>query len=463
MDSPMLTLIGRVNSIRVAGPKLIFFDLLQDGYCVQGLCNFRVLSEAGVTSSGFKRFHQILRRGDIISITGIPHKTVRGELSVVLRELPSLLSPCLRRLPTDLHDRETRIRNRHVDFLLNPQTVDVLRLKAEIVQFLRQYLLQCGHIEVQTPILAEGAGGAVARSFVTSATEFPDRKIRLRIAPELWLKRMVIGGFERVFEIGPSFRNEGLDLTHNPEFTTCEYYRTYTDIEELMRMTEDMLARLAKHANKLISSSLVSLKAPKIDFCHPFKRVDFIPGIEAAINRRLPNLLLPEAESMVAEIFQDLSLPLPATPTLPHLLDRLSTTYLEPQCQQPTFIVHQPECLSPLAKSFDHPVVNQRVSARAELFVNTQEVANMYEEENSPFEQRQKFIEQLSYRTESDEAGIDENYLEALEWGLPPTGGFGCGVERLCMLLSGVSRIGDVLSFGTLRNVVSLRRGHTTL
>jgi len=144
-----------------------------------------------------------------LGITGIPHKTDRGELSLVLRELPSLLSPCLRRLPTDLHDRETRIRNRHVDFLLNPQTVDVLRLKAEIVQFLRQYLLDSSHTEVQTPILAEGAGGAVARSFETSATEFPDRNIKLRIAPELWLKRMVIGGFERVFEIGPSFRNEG--------------------------------------------------------------------------------------------------------------------------------------------------------------------------------------------------------------------------------------------------------------
>jgi lysyl-tRNA synthetase class 2 len=144
---------------------------------------------------------------------GIPHKTDRGELSVILCELPSLLSPCLRRLPTDLQDKETRIRNRHVDFLLNPRTAEVLRLKAEIIQFLRDYLLRGGHVEVQTPILAEGAGGAVARSFKTSATEFPDRNIRLRIAPELWLKRMVIGGFERVFEIGPSFRNEGAHIS----------------------------------------------------------------------------------------------------------------------------------------------------------------------------------------------------------------------------------------------------------
>lgn len=223
-----------------------------------------------------------------------------------------------------------------------------------------------------------------------------------------------------------------------------------------------MLARLAKHINERVSS-LVSLNQPEINLGLPFKRIDFIPGVEAAINRRLPNLSLPGAGSKIAEILQDLSLPLPATPTLPHLLDRLSSTYLEPQCEQPTFIFNQPECLSPLAKAFEHPVVNQRVSARAELFIKSQEVANMYEEENSPLEQRRKFIEQSRYRTESDEAGIDENYLEAMEWGLPPTGGFGCGVERLCMLLSGTSRIGDVLSFGTLRNVVSLSRRHTTL
>ena len=230
-----------------------------------------------------------------------------------------------------------------------------------------------------------------------------------------------------------------------------------------MKITEDMLAGLSQHVNELVSSSLASLKAPEINLSRPYQRIDFIPGIEAAINRQLPDLLLPHAESELAKILLELSIPLPATPTLPHLLDRLSSTYLEPQCQQPTFIVNQPECLSPLAKSFDHPVVNQRVSARAELFINSQEVANMYEEENSPFEQRRKFVEQLRYRTESVESGIDENYLEALEWGLPPTGGFGCGIERLCMLLSGISRIGDVLSFGTLRNVVALRRGHTTL
>ena len=390
-----------------------------------------------------------------------------------------MLSPCLRRLPTELQDRETRIKNRHVDFLVNSRTGDVLRLRAEVIQYIRQYLLAHDYVEVQTPILAEGAGGAVARPFQTAATEFPERDISLRIAPELWLKRMVIGGFDRVFEIGPSFRNEGrriltvlgkftwllicsgLDPNHNPEFTTCEFYRAYFSLEDLIGMTENMLAALANHVNDLVSTSFPSLKAASTSFHPPFKRIDFIDGIEAAIHQQLPNFLLAGADVEIAKIFHDRSIALPSSPTLPHMLDRLATIYLEPQCEGPTFIVHHPECLSPLSKSFLHPKNHQRVAARAELFVNSQETANMYEEENSPFEQRRKFLEQNSCRTGESSSTIDEGYLEALEWGLPPTGGFGCGIDRLCMLMSGAERIGDVLSFGSLRNVVTLRRALT--
>jgi lysyl-tRNA synthetase class 2 len=224
-----------------------------------------------------------------------------------------------------------------------------------------------------------------------------------------------------------------------------------------------MLTGMAKHSKELISSSLSSLAGHTVQFNAPFKRIDFILGIEAAMNEQLPNLTSPDAESRLAELIRAHSLSLPTVTTLPQMLDLLSTTYLEPQCDEPTFIINQPECLSPLAKSFDHPRTKQRVSARAELFVQGQEIANMYEEENSPFEQRRKFVTQLQYQPDSEGAVIDENYLEALEWGLPPTGGFGCGVDRLCMIFAGVNRIADVLTFGTLRNVVSLKRGQTTL
>ena len=389
--------------------------------------------------------------------------------------MPQLLSPCIQPLPENLSDKETRMRNRHVDFLLNPQLADIVRLRSEITKFFRQWLSDGGHTEVQTPILADAAGGAVARPFHTSATEFQDRQMALRIAPELWLKRLIMGGFERVFEIGPSFRNEGkdhccksfgtiltrfpgIDLSHNPEFTTCEFYRSYADIEELIDTTERMFLGLSRVVNSLVHTDCRALIPPKINFSPPLPRLDFIPAIEAAIGKQLPILTSPDAQGQLLLLFNEYDIPLPSLPTLPRLLDKLSAKYLEPQCFAPTWIINHPECLSPLSKSFTHPDNQQHVSARAELFVRNTELVNCYEEENSPIEQRRKFEEQLQYHEGDPEAGIDENYLQALEWGLPPTGGWGCGIDRLCMLFSGTNRIADVLSFGTLRNVVALGR-----
>lgn len=222
-------------------------------------------------------------------------------------------------------------------------------------------------------------------------------------------------------------------------------------------MTEDMLGGLADHVKNTVSILQHSSATEPISIKLPFKRIDFIPGIEAAIGEPLPDLLSSNVETRIRQILIDHSIVLPLSPSLPRMLDSLSVAFLEPQCKNPTFITNHPECLSPLSKSFTHPIIGQRVAARAELFINSQEIANMYEEENSPFEQRRKFVGQSSYRSGLGGLAIDESYLEALEWGLPPTGGWGCGIERLCMLMSGATRIGDVLSFGTLRNVVALR------
>lgn len=341
-----------------------------------------------------------------------------------------------------------------------------------MINYIRQFLIDQNHVEIQTPILAEGAGGALARPFLTTSTEFTGRELCLRVAPELWLKRLVIGGFDRVFEIGPSFRNEGkeprvelkrllicigLDLAHNPEFTTCEFYRTYADLEELIETTERMICGLAK-LSKLYKSLNSKLSIPS----STFPRLDFIPELEAAINRPLPDLASQGALAGLIQIFTASDIALPRSPTLPRLLDKLSTLYLEPKCSNPTFIINHPECLSPLSKSFFHPKSKQRVAARAELFIKGREIVNTYEEENSPSQQRRKFEAQLLFREENSTTSIDENYLQALEWGLPPTGGWGCGIDRLCMLLSGTNRIGDVLPFGTLRNVVSLGHSNKT-
>ncbi|KAI9842762.1 MAG: hypothetical protein M1837_006945 [Sclerophora amabilis] len=423
------------------------------------MSNLQTLLESDIDEEKFRGLFSSIRRGGVVSVTGIPHRTRRGELTILSAELPKSLAPGLQLLPTELLDPETRIRNRHVDLLVNQQTADTLRLRSEVVQCVRDFLLRDDFLEVQTPILADGAGGAVARPFSTSATEFPEKHVNLRIAPELWLKRLILGGLDRVFEIGPSFRNEGLDLTHNPEFTTCEFYKSYADLEELVGMTETLLSALSHHVQSLKSQKFTSLSPLSIDFTPPFKRLSFIPVLESAISLTLPDLSSPSAFSSLLSIFESLSIPVPSRPTLPRLLDKLATVYLEPQCESaPTFITHHPECLAPLSKSFFDPVTEQRVSARVELFVQGRELINAYEEENSPFEQRRKFVEQLQYKGHDEDEGmsVDESYLEALEWGLPPTGGWGCGIDRLVMLFSGAKRIGDVLSFGSLKNVVGL-------
>ncbi|OJJ86545.1 putative lysyl-tRNA synthetase [Aspergillus glaucus CBS 516.65] len=416
------------------------------------MCNKRRLETT--SPEEFKRFYRLLRRGDAFSITGIPHRTGRGELTVVATEVPQLLSPCLHDVPLDAKDHETSPYARHVQLLADPSTADIIRARSVIIQYLRQFFLDQSFMEVSTPIIGSVAGGAVARPFYTNATEFPERQLSLRIAPELWLKRMVVGGFDRVFEIGPSFRNEGLDKTHNPEFTTCEFYHAYANLEDLMSTTENLLSGMANHIHQFNSNN--TLKPTEVDFTNPFRRIDFITGIEEKINRKLPNLTSPDALSQTTNLFHDLSLPLPENPTLPRLLDALCSTYVEPDCINPTFIINPPECLSPLSKSFTHPTTNQRVAARGELFIEGREMVNTYEEENSPFEQRRKFEEQARYSKAAEAEGegeIDETYLEAMEWGLPATGGWGCGVDRLVMLFTGAKRIGDILTFGNLRAV----------
>lgn len=247
-------------------------------------------------------------------------------------------------------------------------------------------------------------------------------------------------------------------MNHNPEFTTCEFYRTYADLEGLIKTTETMLSGLAEYSNERIGKNYTTLKPRTIDYSLPFRRLDFIAEVESALDHKLPDLRSSSAESELVQIFQDRNISLPDSPNLPRMLDKLSSLYLESQCSAPTFILHYPECLSPLSKSFVDPKSQQRVAARAELFIDGQEIVNTYEEENSPLEQRRKFTQQLRYRGEGEASTIDEHYLQALEWGLPPTGGWGCGIDRLCMLMSGARRIGDVLSFGSLRNVVGLGR-----
>ncbi len=261
-----------------------------------------------------------------------------------------------------------------------------------------------------------------------------------------------------------------MDKTHNPEFTTCEFYKAYATLDELIEMTESLFSTLTDITRELRAGALTKL--PSVDptlldsLQKPFQRLEYIPTIEARLGQKLPDLSAKDAEEKVLAIFKEKGLLVPASPTLPRLLDGLAEEYIESLCMEPTFITHHPALTSPLAKSFYHEGSQQYVSARAELFVRGFELANMYEEENSPFEQRRKFVEQAELRERERQGGVDEGkgvvdeaYLEALESGLGPTGGWGMGIDRCVMLFGGLRKISDVLSFGSLRNVVGLGGG----
>ncbi|KAF4980809.1 hypothetical protein FZEAL_3263 [Fusarium zealandicum] len=491
-DSKDVSVCGRVRSKRVVGKNLIFLDIVNEFERLQVMINrSKCMLDQEDRRIKFSLFKNLIEVGDHISIVGIPTRTKAGELTIEAKALPELLSPTMEQIPEKLTDPKTRMQDRHVDMLVNRQAIDVLRLRAEITKHMRDHFHSKRFLEFQTPILAENAGGAIARPFVTRATEFKDRDLALRIAPELWLKRLVIGGVDKVFEIGPSFRNEGVDATHNPEFTMCEFYSAYSNLEDLIHETEELLCSLAQHSQNLISTQLTSL--PPIDmsrFVRPFKRVEFVPALEQALGLRLPKLSAKDALPEVLTIlkFAGIEVPGEVPSSLAKLLDRLAAVYLEPMSfKEPVLIMNHPACMSPLAKSFLCPKTYQLVSARAELFIGGRELANMYEEENDPEAQKQKLLDHRNLVNkddgsiaieaaegqegemsalealdepfedeDGDGAPLDQSFVKALDYGLPPTGGWGCGVERMVMLFSGANRISDCLSFGTIRNVVGL-------
>jgi lysyl-tRNA synthetase, class II len=459
-----ITLQGRVMTVRRSGSKLVFFHILGGYQQVQVMVNLGALSSP-LDVESFKKALHTLRRGDIISVVGTATRTKTGELTLKALELPTVLSPALAPLPEKLINEETRIMNRHVDLLVNRRTSDTLRLRSHIIKSMRDFFHEQDFLEVQTPILADSAGGAIARPFLTSATAFPGRELSMRIAPELWLKRLVVGGNDRVFEIGPSFRNEGLDTTHNPEFTTCEFYSAYSNLPELIQTTERLITRLLDNADQLIETRLTSFERPQVPIPQgQWKQVEFIPALEDILGFSFPDLSESDAlDKLTSLLAEHRPAAVVRGVTLNKLLDHLAATYLEgASSHEPLFIIHHPACMSPLSKSFVCPKTGQLVSARAELFIEGREMANMYEEENDPFEQHRKFELQAQSKgnsTIADDEGpayVDESYVQALEHGLPPTGGWGCGIDRLVMFFSGASRIGSTLPFGNLKNVVSL-------
>ncbi|AES92283.2 lysine-tRNA ligase [Medicago truncatula] len=354
-----------------------------------------------------------------------------------------------------LKDQETRYRSRHLDLMLHPEVREIFKTRCKIVKYIRKYLDDRDFLEVETPMMSKIAGGAAARPFATHHNEL-DMKLFMRIAPELYLKQLVIGGLGRVYEIGKQYRNEGMDLTHNPEFTTCEFYMPFADYYDLMKITEEMLSgivyQLTNGSYKIQYHSNGVDKDPiEIDFTPPFRRIDMIEELESMAGLSITkDLASEEANEYLKNACLKYDIKCAPPQTTARLLDKLVGHFLEETCVNPTFIMNHPEIMSPLAKSHrEKPGLTERF----ELFVNKHELCNAYTELNNPVVQRERFAQQLKDRQSGDDEAmaLDEEFCTALEYGMPPTGGWGMGIDRLTMLLTDSQNIKEVILFHAMK------------
>ena len=439
LEGKDVTVAGRIMAKRIMGKASFCHIQDRDG---------RIQSYISINELGEESYKQFKEDdiGDIIGITGFVFKTKTGEISIHAKEV-TLLSKSLRPLPEKFHglkDTDLRYRQRYVDLIMNPEVKDTFLKRIQILQEVKNILNEKGYLEVETPILNTIAGGAAARPFITHHNTL-DMDMYLRIANELYLKRLIVGGFDKVYEMGRMFRNEGMDIKHNPEFTNIELYSAYEDYNDMMDITEEIISKVAL---KVLGTTKITYQGTQIDLTPSWKRISMIDSIKEVTGVDFNTIETDEAAKKAAEELHveldELKL------TRGEIISQVFEAKVEETLIQPTFIYDYPVEVSPLTK---RKPSDPRLTERFEVFIGAREYGNAYSELNDPIDQYERFKKQMEARDAGDEEAnmMDEDFVTALEYGMPPTGGLGIGIDRLVMLLTDSASIRDVLLFPTMK------------
>jgi lysyl-tRNA synthetase class 2 len=437
LEGKEVSIAGRIRAKRGHG-KACFIDLHDNMGSIQVYAKLDLLGQDAYTNLSR------IDIGDIIGVTGTVFRTHRGEISIEMKSF-ELLAKALRPLPEKWHglkDVELRYRQRYLDLITNPDSRRVFELRSKIIKAMRDFLESKGFLEVETPMLHPILGGANARPFVTYHNAL-DMSFYLRIAPELFLKKLLVGGIDRVFEIGKNFRNEGVSTKHNPEFTAMEAYWAYADYQDMMRLTEELVAYMAEKAT---GSTVVKFQGLTLDFTPPWPRMSMNDGVKKYTGLDILSMTNSEAVAQARAIGVNVKL----DATVGEVLNTVFEAKVEEHLVQPIYITHHPVDVSPLAKrNAENPLVTDRFEA----YANNWEILNGFSELNDPIDQRGRFEKQMEARAKGDEEAqeLDEDFLEALEHGMPPAAGLGIGIDRLVMLLTNSASIRDVLLFPHMR------------
>ncbi|MGX8797039.1 lysine--tRNA ligase [Fusibacter sp. JL298sf-3] len=438
-DGKHVRVAGRVMAKRDMG-KASFIDIQDSEGRVQSYVRKDAIGEA--VYDVFKTYDI----GDIVGVSGVVFKTKKEEISIRAEEVV-LLSKSLQILPEKWHglkDQEIRYRQRYVDLIVNPEVKEKFLQRSKIIKAMKSYFDSQDFIEVDTPTLGTIAGGASAKPFITHHNTL-DIDMYMRIANELYLKRLIVGGFDRVYEMGKMFRNEGMSIKHNPEYTAVELYAAYEDYEFMMELTENVVAHCCKEVH---GTTQIDYQGTTLDFTPPWRRAAMHELVEQKTGVDFYGVASDEEARRIAK--EKLHLEVEAHMTKGHLVNLAFEEFCEEDLIQPTFVLHHPVEVSPLSKRNPE---NPHYTNRFEAFANTWEIANAFSELNDPIDQRARFEDQLKQRDAGDEEAhmMDEDFLNALEVGLPPTGGLGIGVDRLIMLLTNATSIRDVILFPTMK------------